>query len=140
MRTRLSSDPGLRVQPQAEESRHATHHLAPDFQGCGHTDPDHSYDGGRIEFNDGACDGWLRAGDNDEFAIGYYTKKDLAFLGAADSIRDPTKTNGADSSIVVAVHVRACHYVAQARHSSGTWRSPLSVPEAARRHQGAPIS
>src|SRR5262249_48875318 len=27
---------------------HATHHLAPDFTGCGHPDPDHSYTGGRI--------------------------------------------------------------------------------------------
>ena len=62
---------------------HRTFRLAPDFQGCGHPDPDHSYEGGRIEFNDGACDGWLRAGDNDEFAIGYYTKKDLPFFAAA---------------------------------------------------------
>jgi hypothetical protein len=38
---------------------------------------------GRIELNGGACDGWLRAGDNDDYAIGYYTKKDLAFLGNA---------------------------------------------------------
>jgi phospholipase C len=59
---------------------HATHPLAPDYQGCGHPDPDHSYAGGRVEYNGGACDGWLRAGDNDEYAIGYYTKKDLAFF------------------------------------------------------------
>jgi len=62
---------------------HRTYPLSPDFQGCGHTDPDHSYAGGRIEFNDGACDGWLRAGQNDEYAIGFYAKKDLAFLGNA---------------------------------------------------------
>jgi phospholipase C len=62
---------------------HRTQRLTPDFQGCGHPDPDHSYDGGRVEFNGGACDGWLRAGDNDDYAIGYYTKKDLAFLGNA---------------------------------------------------------
>jgi len=60
---------------------HSTSPLAPDYQGCGHPDPDHSYEGGRIEFNDGACDGWLRAGENDEFSIGYYTQEDLAFLG-----------------------------------------------------------
>ena len=58
---------------------HATHRLAPDFQGCGHPDPDHSYDGGRIEYNGGLCDGWLRAGQNDEYAIGYYTDDDLPF-------------------------------------------------------------
>jgi phospholipase C len=62
---------------------HATHRLAPDFQGCGHPDPDHSYQGGRIEYNNGACDGWLRAGNNDAYAIGYYTKKDLPFFAAA---------------------------------------------------------
>jgi phospholipase C len=62
---------------------HATHALAPDFQGCGHADPDHSYGGGRAEYNGGACDGWLRAGANDEYAIGYYRRKDLAFLGQA---------------------------------------------------------
>jgi phospholipase C len=63
--------------------RHATHALAPDYQGCGHPDPDHSYEGGRLEFDNGACDGWLRAGSNDSYAIGYYRKKDLAFLGQA---------------------------------------------------------
>src|SRR5688572_18866386 len=52
---------------------HDTYPLAPDYQGCGHPDPDHSYEGGRVEFNDGACDGWLRAGRNDEYSIGYYT-------------------------------------------------------------------
>jgi phospholipase C len=62
---------------------HRTYQLAPDFQGCGHPDPDHSYAGGRVEYNDGKCDGWLRAGENDEYAIGYYTKKDLAFFAAA---------------------------------------------------------
>ena len=62
---------------------HQTHALAPDFQGCGHPDPDHSYEGGRIEFNDGACDGWLRAGQNDDYAIGYYTDADLPFFAGA---------------------------------------------------------
>jgi phospholipase C len=57
---------------------HTTWHLT-DFQGCAHPDPDHSYEGGRIEFNRGKCDGWLRAGENDPFAIGYYTRADLDF-------------------------------------------------------------
>jgi len=57
--------------------------LAPDYQGCGHPDPDHSYAGGRIEYNNGACDGWLRAGANDAYAIGYYTQADVPFLGNA---------------------------------------------------------
>jgi phospholipase C len=55
----------------------------PDYQGCGHPDPDHSYDGARLEYDGGACDGWLRAGMNDVYAIGYHTQSDLAFLGSA---------------------------------------------------------
>src|SRR6185503_15866869 len=39
--------------------------LAPEFQACDNADPDHSFDGGRVQFNNGACDGWLRSGDND---------------------------------------------------------------------------
>jgi phospholipase C len=62
---------------------HRTHALAPEFQGCDHPDPDHSFEGGRVEYDGGAADGWLRAGDNDEYAIGYYTRKDLDFLGRA---------------------------------------------------------
>ena len=61
---------------------HRTYHLH-DYQGCAHPDPDHSFEGGRVELNGGACDGWLRAGDNDEFAIGYYTDADLAFYARA---------------------------------------------------------
>ena len=65
------------------ELPHETHPLAPDYQGCGHPDPDHSYAGGRLQYNNGACDGFLRSGQNDEYAIGYYTRRDLAFLGSA---------------------------------------------------------
>ncbi len=61
---------------------HATHHLTVPY-GCGFNDPDHSYAGGRVEFNDGACDGWLRAGDNDVFSIGYFKGPDLGFYGNA---------------------------------------------------------
>ena len=59
-----------------------TYHLSA-FNNCGFNDPDHSYEGGRIEFNGGACDGWLKAGLNDVSAIGYYQQADLAFLGQA---------------------------------------------------------
>lgn len=61
---------------------HATYHLT-EFQGCAHPDPDHSFGGGRAEYNNGGCDGWLRAGTNDTFTIGYYQQPDLAFLGQA---------------------------------------------------------
>ncbi len=60
-----------------------TYPLFPDYQGCGHPDPDHSYEGGRVEYNNGACDGWLRAGNNDIYSIGYYTQSDLPFFGQA---------------------------------------------------------
>lgn len=62
---------------------HSTYPLAPDYQGCSYADPDHSYQGGRVEYNGGACDGWLRAGMNDQYAIGYYTRADLPFYAAA---------------------------------------------------------
>src|SRR4051812_22148569 len=67
----------------AAGTTHPTFPLAPDFQGCAHPDPDHSYAGGRVEYDGGRNDGWLRAGANDVFAIGYYTQPDLAFFGQA---------------------------------------------------------
>src|SRR4051794_636700 len=54
---------------------HSTYRLH-DWTGCGFNDPDHSYDGGRVQFNDGASDGF-RKGDNDDYALGYYIKEDL---------------------------------------------------------------
>lgn len=59
----------------------STHHLAGDFTGCGHIQPDHSYQGGRIQYNAGKMDGFLRSG-NDTFSIGYYQEQDLTFVGA----------------------------------------------------------
>jgi phospholipase C len=61
---------------------HPTHHLDITAS-CGFNDPDHSYEGGRIELNGGRCDGWLRAGQNDSLSIGYYEQADLSFLGSA---------------------------------------------------------
>lgn len=52
------------------------------YVGCSHPDPDHSYAGGRSEYNDGAMDGWLRTTTNDIFSIGYYTEDQLPFFGA----------------------------------------------------------
>ena len=65
-----------------------THPLAPDFQGCGHPDPDHSFQGGRVEYDGGACDGWLRAGMNDSYAIGYYTQPRPGVLRAGGAAMD----------------------------------------------------
>jgi phospholipase C len=69
------------VYTDASGVQHATYPLTPDYQGCGHPDPDHSYEGGRVEYDNGACDGWLRAGSNDAYCVGYYGQSDLAFLG-----------------------------------------------------------
>lgn len=57
--------------------------LAPDFQGCSFADPDHSFDGARVQFDNGQCDGWLRTGGFDKFPIGYYRRDDLKFFGRA---------------------------------------------------------
>src|SRR4051794_28984810 len=42
--------------PDSSGIAHPTHPLAPDFTGCG-SDPDHTYEGGRSQFNSGAVDG-----------------------------------------------------------------------------------
>ena len=60
--------------------RHPTHRLTPDYQGCAFHDPDHSWTGGREQLNGGKMDGFLRSGDNDEFAIGYYAEGDVGFI------------------------------------------------------------
>jgi phospholipase C len=62
---------------------HPTFPLAPNFQNCQFDDPDHSYDGARIEFDNGKNDGFLLAETNDLFPIGYYTRQDLSFFGGA---------------------------------------------------------
>ena len=66
--------------PDDDGALHATHHLT-ERQGCGFNDPDHSYEGGRVQLNDGRLDGF-RKGDNDDFALGYYTRQDLPFYSA----------------------------------------------------------
>jgi phospholipase C len=47
------------------------------YVGCSHPDPDHSYAGGRSEYDGGKMDGWLRTSTNDSFSIGYYEEADL---------------------------------------------------------------
>jgi len=78
--------------------------LAPDFQGCGYSDPDHSWEGWLIEYNFGKMDGFLQrptaldlnpgvaAAAANTFPVGYYTNlspdgapkaaPDLPVLGA----------------------------------------------------------
>jgi phospholipase C len=78
--------------------------LAPDFQGCGYSDPDHSWEGFLVEYNFGKMDGFLQrptpldlnsgvtAAAANTFPIGFYTNlnpdrtpkavPDLPVLGA----------------------------------------------------------
>jgi phospholipase C len=50
------------------------------FDGCGFLDPDHSYTGGRLQYNGGAMDGFLSDPYNDAFAVSYYTAEDRPFM------------------------------------------------------------
>ena len=61
---------------------HLTHSLSGDFTGCPHPSPDHSYAGGRVEYDNGAMNGFLRAGSNDVYSIGFYGEADIPFYGA----------------------------------------------------------
>jgi len=58
---------------------HWTHPLAPDYTGIGHPGPDHSYLGGRIQYDGGAMDGFLRA-RVDDYPAGYYVEADRPFF------------------------------------------------------------
>jgi phospholipase C len=60
----------------------STFDLAPNFTGCQWPDPDHSYDGGRVEYNNGEMNGFLQVQANSVFPIGYYTEADLPFRAA----------------------------------------------------------
>jgi phospholipase C len=64
---------------------HSTHSLSGDFTGCPHSDPDHSYAGSRVAYDGGKMDGFLRAGSNDAYSIGYYEEKDIPFYAALAS-------------------------------------------------------
>jgi phospholipase C len=59
---------GLQYTDEAGNTR-STYALAPDYMGCGTSDPDHSFEGSRESYDGGRMDGFLRAGKNDEYAI-----------------------------------------------------------------------
>src|SRR5215475_14871955 len=67
--------------PDASGVMHPTFSLAPTFgyQCCNNLDPDHSWEGGRIQYNNGAMDGWLRS-NSDLLSIGYYERADRPFF------------------------------------------------------------
>ena len=70
---------GLSYPDPADGSQHPTMPLAPDYMGCDHPDPDHSWAGGRAQLDGGAMDGFLE-GSNDDYAIGYYVEDDRPFF------------------------------------------------------------
>lgn len=70
---------------------HPTIDFAPDYQACGFADPDHTWEGGRIDYNGGLMDGFLknencdpaycpRPNANDEYAISYYGQEVRPFF------------------------------------------------------------
>src|SRR5229473_314410 len=61
---------------------HPTQSLSGDYTGCPHPDPDHSYGGARVEYDNGLMDGFLRASSNDVYSIGYYGERDIPFYAA----------------------------------------------------------
>jgi phospholipase C len=67
--------------PDAKGVMHSTHHLT-ERQGCGFNDPDHSYEGGRIQLDGGKCNGFRKGPGYDDFALGYYAKDDLPLYSA----------------------------------------------------------
>ncbi len=58
---------------------HRTYHQT-QFNGCGFVDPDHSYSGGRLQYDGGKMDGFLSDPANDSFAISYYEAADRPFM------------------------------------------------------------
>jgi phospholipase C len=68
--------------PNPAGGTNATWPLAPDYTGCAYPDPDHSYDGGRLEYDNGLMDGFLLDTANGLNSIGYYTQQDLPFRSA----------------------------------------------------------
>ena len=53
--------------------------VAPDFKGCAYPDPDHGWEGGRLQLAGGKLNGFLKPRDNSEFSISYYRKGELPF-------------------------------------------------------------
>ncbi|HLG96132.1 MAG TPA: alkaline phosphatase family protein [Bryobacteraceae bacterium] len=68
--------------PDRSGVTHTTYALAPDYTGCAYRNPDHSYAGGRVQYNSGKMDGFLLDTANDAFALGYYAASDLPFVSA----------------------------------------------------------
>lgn len=84
--------------PAPDGNRYPNYPLAPDFQGCGYSDPDHSWEGWLVENNDNTLDGFLMRPTTpspasgvtvapvNTFPVGYYTN--LNPDGSAKSVPD----------------------------------------------------
>ncbi|MGB6190920.1 MAG: alkaline phosphatase family protein, partial [Terracidiphilus sp.] len=83
--------------PDKNGNMQPTHRLTY-YVGCSHPDPDHSYAGGRSNFDNGKMNGWLRTSMNDSFCIGYYEEADLPLL--ATLARNYTTLNNYFPSIL----------------------------------------
>jgi phospholipase C len=89
------------------------------YVGCSHPDPDHSYAGGRSEYDNGKMDGWLRTSTNDSFSIGYYQEADLPLFGAL--ARNYTTLNNYFPSILASTYPnRVFQHAAQTDRLSNT--------------------
>src|SRR5262249_44391168 len=67
--------------PTPDGKKMKTYHQQ-ELNGCNFADPDHSYTGGRIQYNNGRMDGFLTDTENDSFAISYYLQSDRPFMGS----------------------------------------------------------
>jgi phospholipase C len=89
------------------------------YVGCSHPDPDHSYAGGRSEYDTGKMDGWLRTSSNDSFCIGYYEEADLPLFSTL--ARNFTTLNNYFPSILSSTYPnRVFQHAAQTDRLSNT--------------------
>ena len=100
-----------------------TYDLAPDYQGCGYADPDHSWEGGLQQLAAGTNSGFLKtAKPGDTFPIGYYTEKSIPVLGAL--ARNYTVSDNYFCSILAETYPNRFY-----QHSAMTPRDHNSDPE-----------
>ena len=75
--------PGMKF-ADADGVLHEPQELHPDYQGCGLEDPAHGYGSGRVHFNGGKMDGFLKeTAVGDRFPIGYYGPEHVPFFKGA---------------------------------------------------------
>ena len=82
-----------------------------------------------MEYNQGACDGWLRAGRNDEYAIDYYGQTHLPFY--AQAVSDCTVLAGYFCSLLRPTLPNRIY-----QHAAQTDRLENSLPFLAAHHLG----